>query len=208
MKRRPSKPRAWRVTDRKPPPTWQKLVVPGLMAGGAVIIGLALLLATGVFGATVATPTPAPTVRPTREIVSSTIRGNTPTPTDTPLPSTQVPAISAPGFSAPPSLSLSPAPPVQVQQVTPAAPPRATPTVQGALPGAVVTARPSTAATSVPTTSIQDELRGINATATVLSARVAALSSSSPAPSGTPRPAPTDTPIPTAAPPIVPQPSA
>jgi len=174
----------------------------------AIGIGVALLLTTGVLGSSAPQVTAVPTAAPTRRIVSSTISGSTPTATSSPLAVTPVPAVGGSLPSAAPGLTLSPGPPAQVQPVTPVTPARASapPALAsaGGLPGALATARP---ATPVPTTSIEDELRSIDATATALSSRIDSLASSPTASSGTPRAAATETPIPTAAPPVVPQPS-
>ncbi|HLG69083.1 MAG TPA: hypothetical protein VK009_01525 [Chloroflexota bacterium] len=213
-RRTPPKPRAWRVTEQKPPPAWQRLLGPSLAVAGAVAVGFGLLSVTGVFGAAAPSPTPAPSVATSRQIVSSTLGGNTPTTTATPLPSTPVPAVG--GFTPQPTpgLTIQAGPPVAVQQITPITaasppPPRATPS---SLPGSVVpaSARPAAAGPTPPSSpSIADELRAINATATALTDRVAAQSgSATPGPAGTPRATVTETPIPTAAPPLVPQPQA
>jgi len=225
------KPRAWRINESPlgAQPSWSParvLILAGVVA--LFIGGIFALFAGGAFGAPAGsrtTPTQAASPQASsRQIVSSTLGGEAPIVSPTPLTVIPAPATGgAPAQSADSTAQaqFSPAPPVAVQQVQPAtgrqpAPASAAPAASASptLPGTVVPSSAPAAAAGGPSpagssngvaSSIQSDLNAMDASAAALAQQAGVLSSpATPQTSGTPRPAPTETPIPTAAPPIPP----
>ncbi|HEU0168761.1 MAG TPA: hypothetical protein VFS62_13370 [Chloroflexota bacterium] len=236
--RKTAKPKAWRV-PADPAPKFEA-TARWSPARLLILAGVVLLLAGGIVALVVANtsapPKPAAVAKPSgaasaapRFIVSSSQLANPATPTTVAPAPTQpaavggapLPSSAASGVPAGVEPQYTPAPPVPVQQVSPAtgpgaASPRrsaaasASARPQVSLPGAIQ--QPSSAPAAAPSPpsngiagDIQSDLNAINASATVL-AQAAGPTSSSATGSSSVSPPPSDTPIPTASPPFVPTP--